>query len=154
MKNKVGQVFPLYSYFVQQSNRALNNIEVKTYTSGNEDYTDVNLRIKLKKLGYVNELLQTLTFKNEVNEFADVTVESKEFVKLQTKAKKCKIVTDKNVQLLFGFKKKAVDSSKRVLGFINIASKRTRCKEKRSQSYAIVQEDFKLESDTEEEMEE
>jgi hypothetical protein len=91
-----------------------------------------------------------------VNEFADVTVESKEFVKLQTKAKKCKIFTDKNVQLelLFGFKKKAVDSSKSVLGFINIASKRTRCKEKRSQSYAIVQEDFKLESGTEEEMEE
>jgi hypothetical protein len=90
----------------------------------------------------------------------DVTVGNKEFVKLQTKAKKCKLFTDKNVLLLFGFKKRAADSSKSFLGFINsvlsnygvkIASKRTRCNEKRCQSYAIVQEDFKLASDVGEE---
>jgi hypothetical protein len=47
---------------IMYNNRALNNIEVKTYKSVDEDYADVDLRIKLKKLSYVNELLPTLTF--------------------------------------------------------------------------------------------
>jgi hypothetical protein len=135
------------------NNRAINNMESKPYKSVDEEYADVDLKIKKKKLEYVNELLQVLTFKDEENAFTGETLDAKQLQKLQKKVMtKCKLFTDSNVQLLFGFKKQSTKSVKSFLRFINsvfanygikIASKKTRSKGTRVITYVVEQEDFK-----------
>jgi hypothetical protein len=118
-----------------------------------EEYADVDLKIKKKKLEYVNELLQVLTFKDEEKAFTEDKLDAIQLQKLQKKVMtKCKLFTDSNVQLLFGFKKQVTQSVKSFLGFVNsvfsnygikIASKKTRSKGTRAITYVVEQEDFK-----------
>lgn len=145
---------------ILHNNRDINNLECKAFKSVDEDYADVDLKIKQKKLTYVNELLQVLTFKDKENAFTEATVSADQFQKLQTKAMtKCKLFTDSNVQMLFGLKKHSTKSVKSFLGFINcvfsnygikIASKKAMRKCKKVQTYGVVQEDFSMVKDEEE----
>lgn len=139
------------------NNKALNGEEVKAYTSIDDEYTDIDVKIKIKKLKYVNELLQLFKFKDDNNEFTGNMLSQDQLSELQGKiTKKSKLFTDKNVQLLFGLKKKTIETSKSFLGFVNsifnnygvkIDRKRIKVKSKLSYNYFIKQENFNISTD-------
>jgi hypothetical protein len=129
------------------NNQAINNKEVKQYKTVDDDYADIDVRIKIKKLQHVNEMLKLLGFKDDDNEFTGKCVTKEAFSKLEKKVKtKSKLFVDKNVQLLFGLKKKTINSTKGFLGLMNsilanygvkIDHKRTKINSKLSYKYFI-----------------
>lgn len=109
--------------------KAINNVFCKSYVSNVPDYQDIDLKIKLQKLKIVNDLLQTLTFKDENNEFTKNEIECDKWEAITEKAQvKSKLFTDKTVTALFEMKKTAITTNKKFLGFVNSILNNYGCK--------------------------
>ena len=121
---------------IYHNNKAINNLpskpfEVETikcddddeFVSIDEEYIQLPMKIRQQKLKLINEVLQTLTFKNSKNEFTNNVIEKEDWEKLVLKTKtKSTIFNDISVLALFEVNKSAtqkIATNKAFLGFLN-----------------------------------
>lgn len=101
---------------------SLINRNLKTYDTMDDDYRDIELIIKKKKLITIKELLLILGFKNCLDKISinKISINKIEFDKNKNICiKKCKIFTNKDILTLFKMNKKTITSMKSFLGFVN-----------------------------------
>jgi hypothetical protein len=101
--------------------KALMGEEVKSFcTDGGRD-KDVDVKVRNKKLKYINEMLRMLEFKDADNKFiVDKVVDAEDFAKLSEKAlDKCTLFADPTVRALFEMRKKDPATTKAFLGYAN-----------------------------------
>jgi hypothetical protein len=109
---------------ILNNQKAIYNEDSRPYTTIDDEYVEIDKKIRKKRLEIINQFLKTMKLKNSSNEFINGHIEGEEWDKLVEKSKtKCDIFTDKTISALFEKNKKDVlptlTTNKKFIGHIN-----------------------------------
>lgn len=109
---------------ILNNQKAIYNLPSTSYDTVDDEYVEIDKKIRNKRLEIINQFLRTMKLKDKNNEFTDAKIDGDEWAKLVEKSKtKCDIFTDKTIMTLFEKSKKNVlptlTTDKKFIGYIN-----------------------------------